>query len=201
MMSSEQQEKAPRDIRAVAAVEPPIKRRAPTLYFIIVFKLIKGLLCVALALLLYHEAKKDLSDDWDKFLKSPFASTVIREFKIHPESRFFKGLADDIALLTEAKVHRAALGALLLSLFPLVEGIGLLFRAPWAGWLAIGESAFFLPIELYELVNNQMARPDTFPWSIFAVMVINLIIVWYLYENREVLFHHHHRAPRHPGGS
>jgi uncharacterized membrane protein (DUF2068 family) len=110
-------------------------------------------------------------------------------------------LADDIALLTEAKVHRAALGALLLSLFPLVEGIGLLFRAPWAGWLAIGESAFFLPIFLYELVNAQMAKPDTFPWSIFAVMVVNIIIVWYLYDNREVLFRHHHHPRRHPSAN
>ena len=82
-----------------------------------------------------------------------------------------------------------------------MEGIGLLFRAPWAGWLAIGESAFFLPIELYEIMSNQMANRDIFPWSIFVVTVINIIIVWYLYDNREVLFHHHHRQPPHPGGS
>ena len=36
---------------------------------------------------------------------------------------------------------------MLFSLFPLVEGTGMLFRAGWAGWLAIGESAFFVPIE------------------------------------------------------
>ena len=199
MMSAQQN--APGITRAAGGVEPLLKKRAPTLYAIIIFKLIKGLLCVALALVLYHEAKKDLSDDWSRFLKSPFVSAVFGQLKIHPESKFFRGLADNIALLTEAKVHRAALGALLLSLFPLVEGIGLLFRASWAGWLAIGESAFFLPIELYELVNTQMAKPDTFPWSIFVVLVINIIIVWYLYDNREVLFHHHHRAHRHPGAS
>ncbi len=195
------QEKAPGEIRAAKEVEPLLKKRAPTLYAIIVFKLIKGLLCVALALLLYHEAKKDPSDDWSRFLKSPFVSAVFGQLRIHPESQFFRTLADNIALLTEAKVHRAALGALLLSLFPLVEGIGLLFRVSWAGWLAIGESIFFIPFELYALVNTEMAKPDTFPWSIFAVMVINIIIVWYLYENREVLFRHHHRHHRQPGGS
>jgi hypothetical protein len=27
-------------------------------------------------------------------------------------------------------------------------------------------------------------------------MIFNIIIVWYLYAYREVLFHHHHRHPR-----
>ena len=38
-----------------------------------------------------------------------------------------------------------ATGTFLYSLFALVEGVGLIFRMPWAGWLAIGESAFFIP--------------------------------------------------------
>ncbi len=33
------------------------------------------------------------------------------------------------------------------SLFAAVEGVGLIFRFPWAGWLSIGESAFFIPIK------------------------------------------------------
>jgi uncharacterized membrane protein (DUF2068 family) len=197
MMSSEQKEKAPREIRATVAGEPLLKKRAPTLYFIIVFKLVKGLLCVALAVVIWHEAKHDLSEDWDKFLHSPFVTTVFGELRIHPESKFWIDLAKTIGQLTEANMYRAAWGAVVLSLFPLVEGIGLMFRVSWAGWLAIGESAFFLPIEFYELV-----KPNTFSWSILVVTVINIIIVWYLYDNREVLFHHHHhRAHRDPGAS
>ncbi len=193
-MSSEQKE--PGEIPAAVAVEPPLKKRAVTLYAIIIFKLVKGLLCVALALVIYHEAKKDMSRDFQSFLQSPFVKTVFGELRIHPESKFFIGLAKSIGELTAAKVHRAAWGALVLSLFPLVEGIGLLFRAPWAGWLAIGESAFFLPIEFYEMLNQEVANPAKFPWSIFVVTIFNIIIVWYLYDNREVLFHHHHRRPR-----
>ena len=126
------------------AVEPPLKKRAPTLYAIIVFKLIKGLLCVALALVLYHEAKNDLSDDWDKFLQSPVVTTVFGELRIHPESKFFMGLADNIALLTEAKVHRAALGAVAFE--PFSAGGGdrpALSRL--LGWLAGHRRIRFLP--------------------------------------------------------
>ena len=185
------EQKAPAEIPAKVAVEPPLKKRAITLYGIIIFKLVKGLLCVALALVIYHEANKDISKDWADFLQKPIVTTIFEALKIHPENKFFTLVAQNIADLTKAKVHQAALGALLLSLFPLTEGIGMLFRVPWAGWLAIGESAFFVPIEVRHLVEN-------FTWFVFGVTVVNIIIVWYLYAYREVLFHHHHRHHRHP---
>jgi uncharacterized membrane protein (DUF2068 family) len=192
MMPAEQ--KAPVKTRAATVVEPPVKKRAPTLYAIIIFKLIKGLLCLALAVVIYNEADNNIPQDYQDFLQNHIVKTIFKDLRIHPESKFFTSLAENIGKLTEAKVERAAWGAVLLSLFPLVEGVGLLCRVSWAGWLAIGESAFFLPIEFYELV-----KPNTFSWSILVVTVINIIIVWYLYDNREVLFRHH--VPRHPGGS
>jgi uncharacterized membrane protein (DUF2068 family) len=194
-MSSEQ--KAPVEIGGAAEVEPPVKKRAVTLYAIIIFKLVKGLLCVALALVLYYEGKptSDISKDWQSLLHSPFVTRVFGELKIHGESKFFIALAKSVGELTAANVHRAAWGALLLSLFPLVEGIGLMFRVSWAGWLAIGESAFFIPIEFYAMMDYELVKARGFPWSIFAVTVINIIIVWYLYDNREVLFRHHHPHP------
>jgi uncharacterized membrane protein (DUF2068 family) len=57
--------------------------------------------------------------------------------------------------------------------------------------LAIVESAFFVPVEIYELVKE-------FSWFMVAVAVINIGIVWYLYANRDRLFHeHHHRRHHH----
>ncbi len=194
-MSSEQ--KGPEEIPAVVNVEPPLKKRAVTLYVIIVFKIIKGLLCIGLALVIWHEARHDLSKDWQNLLHSPLIATVFGNLKIHPESRFWVNLAITIGNLTEDNMHKAAWGAVILSLFPLVEGIGLMFRVPWAGWLAIGESAFFIPIELYEMVKPH-DPPHHFSWSILGVTIFNIIIVWYLYQYREVLFRHHHRHHHHP---
>ena len=53
----------------------------------------------------------------------------------------------------------------------------------WAGWLAIGESSFFIPIEIYELVHH-------YTNIVAIILVVNIIIVWYLLKNRERLFHH-----------
>jgi uncharacterized membrane protein (DUF2068 family) len=86
-------------------------------------------------------------------------------------------------------------------LFSLVEGVGLIFRAPWAGWLAIGESAFFIPIEIYELARHPKVAEvyNTHPawWNhpkfgLLLVLVVNILIVWYLLQNRHRLFRHHH---------
>jgi uncharacterized membrane protein (DUF2068 family) len=155
-----------------------VKKRAPTLYFIIVCKLIKGILALTLAFGVFKLAGQDLPDLFDK---------ALRWVHLDPENRFLSDIGDRIDQITPANVRWWATGTLLYSLFSLVEGIGLMFRAPWAGWLAIGESAFFIPIEVRELVH----RPH-FSWVVFSVLVINVIIVWYLLQNRKRLFHHHH---------
>jgi uncharacterized membrane protein (DUF2068 family) len=186
MMSS--QRKMPEPGRLAEAPEAPLKR-APTLYLIIAFKIIKGVLFFWLAIALYCESTHDLPAEYRAFLNGPFAQTVFGHLKIHPENRFFTHLAEQVGDLTESKVRWAAVGTLLWSLFPLVEGIGMVYRVGWAGWLAIGESAFFVPIELYELARK-------FSWYLTVVTIINVFIVYYLYYYRAVLFHHH--RPRHP---
>lgn len=154
----------------------PFKKRAPTLYVIIAMKLSKGLLLVLLAAGAYS-----LSDD---NLPQQFRQTL-QFFHLDPEKRFFTELARKIAEVTPSNVIWIARGTVLYSLFSLVEGVGLIFRVSWAGWLAIGESAFFIPIEIYELLRH-------FTPSLAVILALNVIIVWYLLQNRHRLFHHHH---------
>ena len=158
--------------------ESEVKKRAPTLYAIIGIKLLKGLLFVILALVLYTLSDNDLPVEYRNFL---------HWLRLNPERRFFHALALQIAKLTETRMIWAGAGSLLYSLFSLVEGIGLMFRVRWAGWLAIGESAFFIPIEVYELVQS-------FSIYVFVILALNIFIVWYLFQNRHWLFrHHYHR--------
>jgi len=151
------------------------KKRAPTLYLIIAGKLIKGTLALALAFGVFKLAKQDLPD---------LFARLVAWVHFDPENRFLSDISDRLDQITAANVRIVALGTLIYSLFSLVEGIGLIFRAPWAGWLAIGESAFFIPIEVHELVRH----PN---WYIVGVLAFNVLIVWYLYANRKRLFRHH----------
>jgi|SRR5579863_5373032 len=151
------------------------KARAPTLYAIIALKLLKGLIFVALAMVIYTHSDNDLPKEYQNMLET---------LRLNPEREFWSKLALKVDTLTEAKMRHAAVGTLIYSMFALVEGVGLMFRIPWAGWLSIGESAFFIPIEVYEL-NRQ------FTWFVFVVLLLNIFMVWYLYQNRERLFRGH----------
>jgi uncharacterized membrane protein (DUF2068 family) len=161
------------------------KKRAPTLYVIIFFKIAKGLLAGFLAVVLYFQPANKLPNEYERLISRKGVQETFHYLRIHPENKFFEHLANQIAHATDASIRAAAVGALLWSLFPLAEGFGLIFRTPWAGWLAIGESAFFVPVEVYKLTED-------FSWFIVIVTVVNIVIVWYLFTNRERLFSHHH---------
>jgi uncharacterized membrane protein (DUF2068 family) len=162
-----------------------IKKRAPTLYAIIAIKLLKGSLFVALAIALWTLSDNNLPEEYQ---------SLLHHLRFNPERRFWAELAKRVGELTEAKVLWAAAGTLVYSLFSLVEGIGLIFRVSWAGWLAIGESAFFVPIEIYELVHRGATeRPHSgHPVVLLIILALNIFIVWYLFANRHRLFRHHH---------
>jgi uncharacterized membrane protein (DUF2068 family) len=150
-------------------------KRAPTLYIIIGIKLFKGILLLLVGLGVYSLAGRDLQEQFDRFL---------RWVSLDPEKKFFSDIGAWLDTITATNVKWVATGTLLYSLFSLVEGIGLIFRVSWAGWMAIGESAFFIPIEIYELLHH-------FSWTVLVIMLLNIVIVWYIYQNRERLFKHH----------
>lgn len=166
---------ANRPVESVDEVVEP-KRRAPTLYVIILIKLGKGVILLLLALGVYSLADADLPEIYQSLLKW---------IKVDPERKFFVDLAKKIGSITPANVYWVAAGTAFYSLFSLVEGVGLIFRVSWAGWMAIGESAFFIPIEVYELMRQ-------FSFVVFFILMLNVGIVWYLLQNRHRLFRHHH---------
>lgn len=155
---------------------PVVKGRAPTLYAIAAIKLIKGALLLLLALGVYSLSDNNLPEEF---------RGLLRFLHLDPEQKFFADLATRIGKITPANIYWVAAGTAFYSLFSLVEGVGLTFRITWAAWMAIGESGFFIPIEVYELVKG-------FSLTVFIILAVNIVIVWYLLQNRRRLFHHHH---------
>ncbi len=162
---------------ATGSAEGVKKKRAPTLYVIILIKLSKGLLLLLLGLGVYSLSDNNLPQEF---------RDMVKFFHLDPEKKFFTGIANHMRNITPTNVIWVARGTVLYSMFSLVEGVGLLFRVPWAGWLAIGESIFFIPIEIYELTMRG------FSTSIVVILGLNITIVWYLVQNRHRLFRHHH---------
>lgn len=157
---------------AVSGDKPP---RAPTLYIIIAMKLSKGLLLLLLAFGVYSLSDNNLPGEFRRLLEA---------LHLDPEQAFYVKLGEKLATITPTNVFRIAVGTLLYSLFSLVEGIGLIFRVSWAGWLAIGESAFFIPLEINKLLSH-------YSTGVLVILILNVVIVWYLFQNRDRLFRHH----------
>ena len=175
---------------AVATPEPK-PNRAPTLQLIAGFKIGKGLLLLLAALGIFALAGKDLSDAFDDFL---------RLIQLDPGRKFFINIGKWLDTFTPANVKVIASGTLLFGLFLLTSGVGLALRAAWAIWLAIGESACFIPVEIFELLRRRL--PETDAHRMFAhpkialglLLAANVFIVWYLFKNRKRLFRHHHHT-------
>jgi uncharacterized membrane protein (DUF2068 family) len=108
-------------------------KRAPTLYTIIAFKLLKGLLFLSLALGVYSLIDNNLPSDFKH---------VLHWLHLDPESAFWASMTSKIEKITPKNILWVASGTLLYASISLAEAIGLIMRQRWAGWLAISEGAF-----------------------------------------------------------
>jgi uncharacterized membrane protein (DUF2068 family) len=150
------------------------RKLAPTLYGIVAFKLVRGVLLLMLAMQVYALVGEDLRPRFDE---------IVKRLKIDPETEFFEHLGDRIDAITPVNVGWAATGALLYGLLSVAEGVGLAMRVRWAGFLVVAESGFFVPLETYGLIRNPSL-------TITAILIVNVAIVVYLHRNRDRLFRH-----------
>ena len=149
-------------------------KRAPTLYSVIAFKAIKGIVFLLLALSFVSLTDNNLPEDFRH---------VLHSLKVDPESRFWAHIEEQLKTITPTNLWWMASGTSLYAILSLAEATGLAMRKAWGGWLAIGEGAFFIPIEIYEL--SRRYRPE-----LAAILVINIVIVVYLWFSRDRLFSH-----------
>ena len=90
--------------------EPFVKKRAYTLYGIIVLKLVKGLLFLTLAVMAYTLSDNNLPEEYRGFLR--YIQPVLELLRVHPANKFFTHVAKQIGELTEVNVLWAAAGTL-----------------------------------------------------------------------------------------
>src|ERR1035437_9321565 len=165
-------------------------KRAPPLYFIIGVKFFNGVAALLLAVGADSLTGNNPPEDFRK----------LPEFlHLAPKKKFFLELADRVGEITPANLKWLAVGSIIYGLFMLLQAGGLIFRVSWIVWLVIGESAFFIPIEIFEMVPRDAPNPGNHPHffihpktGIAIVLAVNVAIVWYLFKNRARIIRHHH---------
>jgi uncharacterized membrane protein (DUF2068 family) len=157
---------------------PGANKRPPTLWVIIIYKLVKGILLVLLGAGVLHLRDRNLP---------AFLLKILHWAHLNVESRVIVRLMEKVRMITPRGYEWIATGAMVSGSLHLLEAIGLWLRQAWGGWLAIIQSLLFIPIEIYDLRRK-------FSYELLSLMVINIFVVIYLYANRRRLFAHHGAA-------
>ena len=143
---------------------PAPRSRFNVLRTIAVYKLIKVLLLVALAL---GEVRLRDSSLTDKLLI--WASARPHGLEHDVVTRLIQWLSG----LTTSRMHALRIVTLAYAVVFATEGIGLWMQKRWAEWLTVIITASLIPLEVWELAH----RPT---FGIAAVLVANSAIVAYL---------------------
>src|SRR6266446_2054604 len=137
------------------------RKSAFALVMIALFKLVKGLLLLAVGVgavkLLHHDVAETLSN-WVEFLR------------VDPDNRFIHGILARVLKLSPRQLEAASIGTFIYAGLLLTEGIGLLFQKRWAEYFTIITTAGLIPLELYELAKHITAAK-------IAILIINIAIV------------------------
>jgi uncharacterized membrane protein (DUF2068 family) len=144
------------------------RERDAGLRAIIVLKACYGILFFLVGLGVFALINKDLSD---------LAEQAADSLGIDPENRYLLSLLESLTGVSPKQIAAVGLGTILTSGLLLTMAWGLHLRRAWAEWLTIVATAFFIPIEIYEVVSS--------PHFTYALaLVVNALIVWYLVRRR-----------------
>jgi uncharacterized membrane protein (DUF2068 family) len=143
------------------------KAKAPAaagILLIGIFKLVKGLLLVAVgvgALKLLHRDVETTVTHWIEILR------------VDPDNRFLHKLLAKVFSVSPRQLKELSIGTFFYASLLLTEGVGLLMRQHWAEYFTVITTAVFIPLELYEIAHR-------LTFTRVGVLALNVAIVWYL---------------------
>ena len=92
---------------------------------------------------------------------------------VDADNRFLVGVLSRLPMVTEGKLELLGVVTFCYAGLFATEGVGLLFRKRWAEYLTVITTALFLPVEIYELIQEASALKA-------ALLLVNTVIVIYL---------------------
>jgi uncharacterized membrane protein (DUF2068 family) len=132
--------------------------------FIGIFKLLKGVLLLALGIGLLKLLHKDVAATADHW---------IRELRFDPDNRYIHRALLKVFAVTPKQLKELSAGTFVYSGLFLTEGTGLVLRKRWAEYMTLITTGLLIPFELYELFKH-------FTIVKLLLAIANVLIVWYL---------------------
>ena len=139
-------------------------KKSNTLLLIALFKLVKGLTLLAVAVGALKLLHRDLAETVGHWI------SVLR---VDPENHFVHRLMARVLRVSPHQLKALSVGTFFYSALLLTEGIGLLLGKRWAEYFTIISTAGLIPVEIYEMAQHVTAVK-------ILVLIVNVAIVVYL---------------------
>jgi uncharacterized membrane protein (DUF2068 family) len=140
------------------------QKSSGTLLLIALFKLIKGLALVIIAIGALHFVHRDLAQSVNHW---------VNVLRVDPDNRFIHKFLTRVLRVSPRQLKAVSAGTFLYAGLFLTEGIGLLRGKRWAEYLTVISTASLIPLEIYELIEH-------FTPLKLLLLVINAAIAVYL---------------------
>ncbi|MFN2464695.1 MAG: DUF2127 domain-containing protein [Candidatus Dormibacteria bacterium] len=151
-----------------------IEHRGFVLWYLIVERGLKGLLLLVVALYVGVHARTGLNAVGNRFVEQfslDSGSNVLRRAIFELILRF--------AGMSHSHLVALAAGSFLYGVIEASEAVGLLLRRRWAEYLVVLATAFFIPLEAYEVVHHVTPLK-------LVTLVINIVVVVYLVRKKRL---------------
>ena len=140
------------------------------LKFIIWELALKGVFLLPLSVGLFSLINKDLA-----ILSNQLAA----DLNLDVDKYYINLLLDKVGMVKTHVLVEISIGLFLYGTLCIVEAYGLHKRRRWAEYLTVAAISLFIPFEIYEVVYR-------LSFIRVAVLVLNIIIVYYLIKHREL---------------
>lgn len=140
------------------------KERSWTIHLISGWKIVKGIILIAVGVKLLTLLNRDVAQ-W-------FSDFIVRH-NIDAENRYVQAIMEKLAGVDNNKLILFSIGSFLYSGLDFTEGLGLWFEKRWAEYLTAVATAIFVPFEIYEIYER-------FTFFRVLILIVNLFVIWYL---------------------
>ena len=131
---------------------------------IALFKLVKGVLLIAVGLGALHFLHRDIASVLAHWVKM---------FGLDPGGRYVDSVLHKAVALSPNTVRGLGVGSFIYGGLFLTEGIGLWLLKRWAEWFTITMTGSLVPVEIYEIYRH--------PTSLkVLLLIINIVVVGFL---------------------
>jgi uncharacterized membrane protein (DUF2068 family) len=145
------------------------KSHSRGLMLIAAFKLLKGVVLLAVAigaLRMLHRDVAGVADQW------------VNAFRVDPHNHYIHWLLEKLGKVDDHKLRELSVGTFIYAALFLTEGTGLALSQRWAEYFTIITTSSFLPLEIYEIIHHATVA------KIVALVVNLLVLVYLIWELR-----------------